>query len=94
MEAYSLNFDFRYWWQNRYSDQSELGGEPYARANSITPSDSNTPSRTLPTYGSMASERELGMSQRIEAMTPTTRSWHTQAVRPMSNRLASDFIYL
>lgn len=44
--------------------------------------------------GQMASERELGMSQHIEAMTPTTRSWHTQAVRSMSNHLASNIIYL
>ena len=42
-----MNFDFRYWWQNRYSDQLELGGEPYTRANLITPLDLNTPSRTL-----------------------------------------------
>ena len=49
---------------------------------------------TYQLMGRMASERELGMSQHIKAMTPTTRSWHTQAVRSMSNHLASDIIYL
>lgn len=44
--------------------------------------------------GQIASERELGMSQLIEAMTPTTRSWHTQAVRLISDHLAFDIIYL
>lgn len=44
--------------------------------------------------GQMASERELGMSQLIEAMTPATRSWHTQAARLISNHLAFDIIYL
>lgn len=44
--------------------------------------------------GHMASEREQGMSQLIEAMTPNTRVWHTQAARLLSNHLAFDVIYL
>ncbi|TLD21817.1 ABC transporter-like protein [Venturia nashicola] len=44
--------------------------------------------------GHMASERELGMSQLIEAMTPSRRRWHTQAARLIANHLAFDIIYL
>ncbi|EKG18758.1 ABC transporter-like protein [Macrophomina phaseolina MS6] len=44
--------------------------------------------------GHMASERELGMSQLIEAMTPNKRVWHTQAARLLANHLAFDIIYL
>ncbi|KAE9985250.1 hypothetical protein EG327_004773 [Venturia inaequalis] len=44
--------------------------------------------------GHMASERELGMSQLIEAMTPSRRRWHTQAARLIANHLAFDMIYL
>ncbi|KAJ0118236.1 bc transporter [Diaporthe amygdali] len=43
--------------------------------------------------GLMASERELGISQLIEAMTPTKRAWHNQAARLLSNHLAFDIIY-
>jgi len=42
----------------------------------------------------MASERELGMSQLIEAMTPNKHRWHTQAARLLANHLAFDIIYL
>ncbi|KAF3769793.1 P-loop containing nucleoside triphosphate hydrolase protein [Cryphonectria parasitica EP155] len=44
--------------------------------------------------GQMASERELGISQLVEAMTPSTRRWHTQAARLLSNHLAFDIIYI
>lgn len=44
--------------------------------------------------GYMASERELGMSQLIEAMTPNKRVWHTQMARLLANHLAFDIIYL
>lgn len=44
--------------------------------------------------GQMASERELGLSQLIEAMTPNTHVWYTQAARLISNHLAFDLIYL
>lgn len=44
--------------------------------------------------GLMASERELGLSQLIEAMTPAKQPWHTQAARLLSNHLAFDIIYL
>ncbi|KAF2804277.1 uncharacterized protein BDZ99DRAFT_511680 [Mytilinidion resinicola] len=44
--------------------------------------------------GQMASERELGISQLIEAMTPASKGWHTQAARLLSNHLAFDIIYL
>jgi ATP-binding cassette subfamily A (ABC1) protein 3 len=42
----------------------------------------------------MASERELGMSQLIEAMTPNRHRWYTQAARLLSTHLAFDIIYL
>lgn len=44
--------------------------------------------------GQMASERELGISQLIEAMTPAGRPWHTQAARLLANHLAFDIIYV
>ncbi|KAI9691944.1 MAG: hypothetical protein M1820_009652 [Bogoriella megaspora] len=43
--------------------------------------------------GQMASERELGMSQLIEAMSPDTVRWHTQAARLLSYHIAFDIIY-
>lgn len=44
--------------------------------------------------GQMASEREGGISQLVEAMSPAKRPWHTQAARLLSNHLAFDIIYL
>lgn len=44
--------------------------------------------------GQMASERELGISQLVEAMTPAAKAWHTQAARLLSTHLAFDIIYL
>ncbi|KAI3392302.1 hypothetical protein diail_5885 [Diaporthe ilicicola] len=44
--------------------------------------------------GLMASERELGISQLIEAMTPIKQPWHIQAARLLANHLAFDIIYL
>ncbi|KAF2266241.1 nod factor export ATP-binding protein I [Lojkania enalia] len=44
--------------------------------------------------GQMASERELGISQLVEAMTPSKKPWLTQAARLLSNHLAFDIIYL
>lgn len=44
--------------------------------------------------GQMASERELGLSQLVEAMTPAAKRWHTQAARLLSMHLAFDIIYL
>lgn len=44
--------------------------------------------------GQMASERELGISQLVEAMTPAPRAWHTQAARLLANHLAFDILYL
>lgn len=44
--------------------------------------------------GQMASERELGISQLVEAMTPSSKRWHTQAARLLSNHLAFDILYL
>lgn len=44
--------------------------------------------------GQMALERELGMSQLVEAMTPAKKYWHTQAARLFSNHLAFDIIYI
>ena len=43
--------------------------------------------------GLMASERELGMSQLIDAMSPNPVKWHTQAARLMSYHVAFDIIY-
>ncbi|KAF2710368.1 P-loop containing nucleoside triphosphate hydrolase protein [Pleomassaria siparia CBS 279.74] len=44
--------------------------------------------------GQMASERELGISQLVEAMTPAKTPWHTQAARLLSNHLSFDIIYI
>ncbi|KAK7741985.1 hypothetical protein SLS53_004568 [Cytospora paraplurivora] len=44
--------------------------------------------------GQMALERELGISQLVEAMTPANKYWHTQAARLFSNHLSFDIIYL
>ncbi|KAI9658038.1 MAG: hypothetical protein M1821_002698 [Bathelium mastoideum] len=43
--------------------------------------------------GLMASERELGMSQLIEAMSPNPVRWHTQAARLASYHIAFDIMY-
>ncbi|KYG44544.1 hypothetical protein M433DRAFT_155489 [Acidomyces richmondensis BFW] len=43
--------------------------------------------------GEMAKERELGMSQLIEAMMPNKRRWMPQAARLLSMHLAFDIIY-
>lgn len=44
--------------------------------------------------GFIASERELGMSQLIEAMMPNLRRWQPQVARLLSYHLAFDIIYL
>ncbi|KAI9843397.1 MAG: hypothetical protein M1837_006423 [Sclerophora amabilis] len=44
--------------------------------------------------GFMASERELGMSQLIEAMMPNLRRWQPQVARLCSYHLAFDLIYV
>ncbi|KAF2767506.1 putative ABC transporter [Teratosphaeria nubilosa] len=44
--------------------------------------------------GEMAKERELGMSQLIEAMMPNKRRWVPQAARILSIHLAFDILYL
>jgi ATP-binding cassette subfamily A (ABC1) protein 3 len=44
--------------------------------------------------GQMASERELGMSQLIEAMMPNKRRWEPQTVRLLSMHLSFDILYL
>ncbi|KAF2474469.1 P-loop containing nucleoside triphosphate hydrolase protein [Lindgomyces ingoldianus] len=44
--------------------------------------------------GQMASEREAGVSQLVEAMTPVKKPWHIQAARLLSNHLSFDIIYL
>ncbi|KAI9788547.1 MAG: hypothetical protein M1835_002205, partial [Candelina submexicana] len=44
--------------------------------------------------GFMATERELGMSQLIEAMMPNTRRWEPQVARLVSTHLAFDIMYL
>jgi len=49
---------------------------------------------TYQLVGMMASERELGMSQLIEAMMPNKRRWEPQVVRLASHHLAFDIIYL
>lgn len=49
---------------------------------------------TYQMVGTMATERELGMSQLIEAMMPNKRRWEPQFVRLLSNHLAFDIIYL
>ena len=44
--------------------------------------------------GHLAQERELGMSQLIDAMTPNAKHWKTQAARLLSFHIAYDLIYL
>ncbi|KAL8852433.1 MAG: hypothetical protein Q9221_002663 [Calogaya cf. arnoldii] len=44
--------------------------------------------------GLIASERELGMTQVIEASMPNTRRWQPQAVRLLANHLAFDIMFL
>ncbi|KAL3425256.1 ABC transporter [Phlyctema vagabunda] len=44
--------------------------------------------------GFIASERELGMSQLIEAMMPNLRRWEPQVARIISYHLAFDIIYI
>jgi ATP-binding cassette subfamily A (ABC1) protein 3 len=44
--------------------------------------------------GFIASERELGMSQLVEAMMPNLRQWEPQLARFLSYHLAFDIIYL
>lgn len=44
--------------------------------------------------GEMAKERELGMSQLVEAMMPNRRRWTPQAARLLSVHLAFDILYL
>ncbi|CAF9920930.1 MAG: hypothetical protein ALECFALPRED_001670 [Alectoria fallacina] len=44
--------------------------------------------------GLMASERELGMSQIIEASMPNKRRWEPQAVRLLANHIAFDLMFL
>lgn len=43
--------------------------------------------------GQMAQERELGMSQLIEAMMPNKRRWEPQAARLLANHLSFDILY-
>lgn len=43
--------------------------------------------------GQMAEERERGISQLVEAMSPAKKPWHTQFARLLSMHLAFDFIY-
>ena len=49
---------------------------------------------TYQLVGMIAAERELGMSQLVEAMMPNKRRWEPQLVRLLSNHLAFDIIYL
>ncbi|KAL8858538.1 MAG: hypothetical protein Q9178_004832 [Gyalolechia marmorata] len=44
--------------------------------------------------GLIASERELGMTQLIEASMPNTRRWEPQAVRLLANHIAFDIMFL
>ncbi|KAI4263384.1 MAG: hypothetical protein L6R42_001463, partial [Xanthoria sp. 1 TBL-2021] len=44
--------------------------------------------------GLIASERELGMTQLIEASMPNTRRWQPQAVRLLANHIAFDIMFL
>ena len=44
--------------------------------------------------GLIASERELGMTQMIEASMPNQRRWETQAVRLVANHIAFDIMFL
>ncbi|KAF1935977.1 P-loop containing nucleoside triphosphate hydrolase protein [Clathrospora elynae] len=44
--------------------------------------------------GQMAEERERGISQLVEAMSPAKKAWHTQFARLLSMHIAFDCIYL
>ena len=44
--------------------------------------------------GLMASERELGMSQIIDASMPNKRRWEPQAIRLLANHIAFDIMFL
>jgi ATP-binding cassette subfamily A (ABC1) protein 3 len=43
--------------------------------------------------GQMAEERERGISQLVEAMSPASKPWHTQFARLLANHIAFDIIY-
>ncbi|KAH6612762.1 hypothetical protein C7974DRAFT_346711 [Boeremia exigua] len=43
--------------------------------------------------GQMADERERGISQLVEAMSPAKKAWHTQFARLLANHIAFDIIY-
>jgi ABC-type multidrug transport system ATPase subunit len=43
--------------------------------------------------GQMAEERERGISQLVEAMSPAKKAWHTQFARLLSMHIAFDVIY-
>lgn len=43
--------------------------------------------------GQMAEERERGISQLVEAMSPAKKAWHTQFARLLANHVAFDIIY-
>jgi ATP-binding cassette subfamily A (ABC1) protein 3 len=43
--------------------------------------------------GQMAEERERGISQLVEAMSPAKKPWHTQFARLLSNHIAFDIMY-
>jgi ATP-binding cassette subfamily A (ABC1) protein 3 len=43
--------------------------------------------------GQMAEERERGISQLVEAMSPSNKPWHTQFARLLSNHIAFDIMY-
>ncbi|EMD62197.1 hypothetical protein COCSADRAFT_229062 [Bipolaris sorokiniana ND90Pr] len=43
--------------------------------------------------GQMAEERERGISQLVEAMSPAKKAWHTQFARLLSMHIAFDMIY-
>jgi hypothetical protein len=49
---------------------------------------------TYQSVGFMAMERELGMSQLMEAMMPNKRRWEPQVARLLSYHIAFDMIYL
>ena len=49
---------------------------------------------TYQLVGHMAMERELGMSQLIEAMMPNKRRWEPQAARLLASHFAFDIIYI
>ncbi|KAI4153099.1 MAG: hypothetical protein L6R39_001669 [Caloplaca ligustica] len=49
---------------------------------------------TYQLVGLIASERELGMTQLIEASMPNTRRWEPQAARMVANHIAFDIMFL